>query len=133
MRHKAMIPIAGGILLAVMLGGVATAATASPFSGRWTSTDVPDGSSQVLLISSGAQPSVVYQDSYASAGCALNFPATHWVSAGRGEVDGDTLWAFFHKSGCGLFTIGGYVDSFEYDAGSDTLTDSAGITWYRNP
>ena len=133
MRHRALISIAGSILLAVMVSGVATAATTSPFSGRWTSTDIPDGSSQVLLISSGDRPSVVYQDSFASAGCALNFPATHWVSAGRGEVDGDTLWLLFHKSGCGRFTVGEYGDYLVYNAGDDTLMDSAGIIWYRNP
>ncbi len=50
MRHKALISIAGGILLVVIVGGITAAATASPFAGRWTSTDPGDGSSQALLV-----------------------------------------------------------------------------------
>ena len=133
MRHKALISIAGGILLAVMVGGITAAATASPFAGRWTSTDPGDGSSQALLVSAGSTPAVTFQDFYASSCANHGSPATQWTSAGRGEVDGDTLYVHFHKSGCGRFNIGQYDDWYAYDAGSDTLTDSFGIVWQRNP
>ena len=131
MRHRAAISIVGGLLLAALITGIASAAT-SPFTGRWTSTDTDD-SFQALLISAGPAPAVTYEDYFASS-CADNAgPATHWVGAGRGWVDGDILYVTFHKSGCGYFSIGEYTDWYTYDAGTDTLTDSFGITWYRNP
>ena len=133
MRHKALISIAGSILLAVIVGGVTAAATASPFAGRWTSTDPDDGSSQALMVSAGSTPSVTFQDYYASSCANHGSPATQWTSAGRGEVDADTLYVHFHKSGCGSFNIGQYDDWYAYDAGTDTLMDSFGIVWQRNP
>jgi len=132
-RHKALISIAGSILLAVIVGGVTAAATASPFAGRWTSTDPDDGSSQALMVSAGSTPSVTFQDYYASSCANHGSPATQWTSAGRGEVDADTLYVHFHKSGCGSFNIGQYDDWYAYDAGTDTLMDSFGIVWQRNP
>ena len=107
-----------------------SAATSSPFTGNWVSTDT-DGSHQTLSVSSGRSPSVVYQDFYASGCDNFGGPATHWVAAGKGTVDGDTLWVGFHKSGCGRFEQGGYGDVYVYDAGTDTLVDTFDITWYR--
>jgi len=132
MRRNASISIVGGMLLAVVVAGVVAAGT-SPFAGRWTSTDPDDSSSQVLVVSGGDTPTVTFQDFFASACANHAGPASHWVSAGLGEVDGDTLYAHYHKSGCGGFSIGAYDDWYQYDAGTDTLTDSFGITWYRNP
>ncbi|MEO5703866.1 MAG: hypothetical protein ABIZ52_02245 [Candidatus Limnocylindrales bacterium] len=117
------------LALALPAGALAAAPTSS-FTGSWVSTDY-DGSHQTLVVSSGGRPSVVYQDFYAS-GCDSNAgPATHWVSAGTGAVEGDVLWISYRKSGCGTFLMGGYEDYYIYDAGSDTLTDSAGIVWTR--
>ena len=73
----------------------------------------------------------MYQDFYASGCDTYGGPATHWVGAGRGEINGDVLIAYFVKSGCGLFLQGGYVDEYTYDGSSDTLTDSFGIEWSR--
>ena len=106
------------------------AANGSQFTGRWVSTDA-DGSSQTLNVSGGARPSVVYQDFYASGCDTFGGPATHWVAAGKGSVEGDVLEVGFHKSGCGAFGMGGYQDVYFHDAGTDTLTDTFGITWYR--
>jgi hypothetical protein len=131
-RHKATIAIAGAMLLAVIFSSAATAAT-SPFAGRWTSTDPDDGSFQTLLVSGGSAPSVTFEDFFASSCDNHGSPATHWVGAGQGEVDGETMYVGFHKSGCGSFSIGAYDDWYAYDAGSDTLTDSFGIVWERNP
>lgn len=103
----------------------------SPFKGQWTSTD-SDGSTQRLIVSSGATPSVVFEDFYASS-CARFGPATHWVSSGKGELDGNDLIVAFHNSGCGTFSIGAYDDFWTYQSGSDTLLDSVGITWTRLP
>ncbi|MEO7663765.1 MAG: hypothetical protein ABIV26_01455 [Candidatus Limnocylindrales bacterium] len=120
------------ILLAVAIPASAIATPASsPFAGRWTSTDT-DGSSQLLVVSGGASPSVVYQDFYASGCDNHGGPATHWVGAGQGDIEGDTLVVEFHKSGCGNFLQGGYEDWYAYDAGADTLVDGFGIEWSRS-
>ena len=124
-----------GALLAAMLliHGLAASALAvgSPFKGMWLSTDPLDGSSQMLTVSAGANPSVVYQDFFASSCDDHGVPATHWISAGRGEIDEDFLVGHFHKSGCGRFSIGAYDDFWIYDAATDTLIDSIGVTWER--
>ena len=60
----------------------AVSAASTPFKGVWTSTD-NDGSSQMLTVSAGIRPSVVYQDFYASGCDTFGGPATHWVGAGR--------------------------------------------------
>jgi hypothetical protein len=125
-----------GIVIAALALAIAIPATAlaarstTPFAGTWTSTDFDD-STQVLIIAGGGHPSVVYEDFFAS-GCYYNAgPATHWVAAGQGSIDGDTIWIDYHKSGCGTFLQGGYGDYYTYNSGDDTLTDSVGITWYR--
>jgi len=119
------------LVLTVAIPAAALAApAATPFAGTWVSIDT-DGSSQLLIVSGGSRPSVVYQDFYASGCDTFAGPATHWVSAGRGTVDGVLLIADFVKSGCGTFLQGGYEDSFQYDSGTDTVTDSSGIVWSR--
>ena len=131
---KRRILIAAGLLVLAMAMPATSLAAAptSVFTGSWESTDVPDGSHQTLVVSTGARPSVVYQDFYAS-GCDTfsNLPADHWVAAGKGEAEGDTLWVVFKKSGCGTFLKGGYGDYYTYDSGTDTLVDSYGIIWSR--
>ena len=89
-----------------MVGGITAAATASPFAGRWTSTDPGDGSSQALLVSAGSAPAVTFQD-FERAAVRTTVAGNSMDSAGRGEVDGDTLTSF-HKSGCGLQHRGDY-------------------------
>ena len=123
--------VISGVALSLAMLATPVSAASTPFAGVWTSTDIPDGISQMRTVSAGSRPSVVYQDFYASGCDTFGGPATHWVGAGRGEVEGDTLIAFFHKSGCGTFGKGGYVDVYDYDSGSDTLTDSFGIVWSR--
>lgn len=127
--RKALGAVVGILLVGQILVATALAA-GSPFKGVWTSTD-DDGSSQLLTISAGLTPAVVYQDFYASGCDRFGGPAVHWVAAGAGEVDGDTMLVSFHKSGCGTFHMGGYDDVWTYDAGSDTLEDSFGIVWSR--
>jgi hypothetical protein len=124
--------VLAAVALAIAIPATALAApSATFFTGTWTSTDY-DGSTQMLIVSTGGRPSVVYQDFFAS-GCQ-NYgdrPNTHWTAAGLGEVDGTDLWVGFHKSGCGPFLQGGYGDHYAYDSGTDTLLDDFGITWYR--
>lgn len=129
-RRRAAVLAVAGLAVLMAAAPVSAAPGTSPFTGRWTSTD-HDGSAQTLSVSAGATPSVVYQDFYANTCDTHGVPTTHWVASGTGEVNGDELVAFFHKSGCGPFLMGGYVDFMTYVEGTDTLLDSAGITWYR--
>jgi hypothetical protein len=130
--HRRLVLGTGILALALALPALTLAAApAGPFTGSWVSTDY-DGSHQTLVVSSGKRPSVIFQDFYANGCDTFGGPATHWVSAGTGSVDGDVLWISFRKSGCGNFLSGGYEDAVTYDAGSDTLTDSADIVWTRS-
>jgi len=123
--------ITTGLVLSLALAAApVSAASSSPFAGVWTSTDY-DGSSQMLTVSAGSSPSVVYQDFYANGCDTFAGPATHWTAAGEGSIDGEVMEVGFHKSGCGTFGNGGYGDLYFYDSGSDTLVDAFGITWYR--
>jgi hypothetical protein len=132
MSSRRILLVAGVALAALVWAAPVGAAPAmgSQFAGMWVSTDF-DGSTQTLQVSAGATPRVTYQDFYASGCDNHGSPSTHWVAAGQGWVDGDILVIDYHKSGCGFFTIGAYSDFYEYDAGTDTLTDSVGITWAR--
>jgi hypothetical protein len=119
------------LVVALAIPGVAVATpAATTFTGTWVSTDY-DGSTQLLIVSGGSRPSVVYQDFYASGCDTFAGPATHWVAAGTGSVEDDFLFIEYHKSGCGTFLQGGYGDFYVYDSGSDTLEDSVGIIWTR--
>jgi hypothetical protein len=130
--NRRLVFAAGALALSLAVPAVSLAAPATtPFAGRWTSEDF-DGSHQTLVVSAGTRPSVVYQDFYASGCDTFAGPATHWVAAGQGSIDDDLLLADFRKSGCGTFLQGGYQDWYAYDAGSDSLTDSAGIVWTRS-
>ena len=122
--------LVGTLLLGQLMITTASAAGPGPFKGVWTSTDT-DGSTQLLIVSSGATPSVTFEDFYASACDRFGGPSTHWVSNGEGSVDGDLLIVSFHKSGCGSFTIGAYDGFWSYQAGSDTLIDPDDIVWTR--
>lgn len=130
--HRRRTSVLAVASLAVLLAAapVSAAPGTSGFTGRWVSTDT-DGSHQTLSVSAGATPTVVYQDFYARGCDTFGGPATHWVASGQGFIEGDQLLAAFHKSGCGAFLMGGYEDVFIYDAGTDTLEDSFGITWSR--
>ena len=108
-------------------------ASGSAFAGTWTSTDVPDGSTQLLSVSANAMPTVTYQDLFAS-GCANNGArSTVFAAVGRGSINGTELDVSFARSGCGAFQLGAFDLPFVYHADSDTLVDAFGITWHRRP
>jgi hypothetical protein len=131
MHRRIILGIAVLTLALALPAGALAAAPTSPFTGSWVSIDT-DGSDQTLVVSAGNRPSVTYQDFYAS-GCENHGgPATHWVGAGKGTVEGDVLYVSFQKSGCGNTLMGGYEDEYTYDAWADTLTDSFGIVWTRS-
>jgi hypothetical protein len=125
-----VLAVVSQVAMAFFLAASVASAASSVFAGTWISTDT-DGSTQALVVSGGSSPKVTYEDFFASSSANNGSPATHWVSAGTGSIDCDTLWVDFHKSGCGAFSIGAYSDSYTYDSGTDTLTDSFGIVWSR--
>ena len=130
MKRRLSIALAG-LVLAIAIPATSIAApSTSAFTGSWESTDF-DGSHQTLVVSTGARPSVVFQDFYASSCDGHGNPSSHWTSAGWGQVDGDVLWISYQKSGCGTFLKGGYEDYYVYDSGTDTLIDSADNVWTR--
>ena len=120
--------LVGAGLLAV---APAVSAAGSVFSGTWVSIDTDD-STQMLAIGRGSSPAVTYQDFYASSACA-GVPTAHFVATGRGTIEGDFMWVDFRNGGCGNHKFGPFGMGLSYDAGSDTLTDDFGITWYRFP
>ena len=133
MQGRRMLVVTGVALSLAMTAAPVGAAPAvgSQFAGLWVSTDPVDGSTQMLKIGAGASPSVTYQDFFASSCADHGSPSTHWVSAGRGSVEGDLLFIAFHRSGCGWFSIGAYEDYVAYDAGNDTVIDSSGTAYER--
>ena len=128
--HRLRAGVVGLALVALAMTPTTALADDRPFHGRWVSTDT-DGSSQVLIVSGGATPSVNYQDDVAHVCAEAGSPNVHWVAAGAGQVEDDVLVVAFHQSGCGSILHGGYVDWWQYDAASDTLGDAYGVTWYR--
>jgi hypothetical protein len=129
-RRRALVVAIAALAVQLAVAPVSASPAGNAFAGTWQSIDT-DGSSQLLIVSAGSKPSVVYQDFYASGCDRFGGPATHWVGAGTGSIDGDLLEVWFHKSGCGAFLMGGYGDAYLYDAGADTLTDTFGIVWSR--
>ena len=108
----------------------AVAAQSGGINGSWVSVDF-DGSNQTLEINgSGAYRSMQLFDDEATQACDGG-PA--WAQ-GAGRLDGDTLLAFatvICRPG-GNVVRGQIPLGFTYDAGTDTITDDAGIVWYRD-
>jgi len=131
-KRRILAVFGAALLILVTATAAAAAAPNSAFTGLWVSTDT-DGSTQLLKVSGGTTPSVLYQDFYASV-CANNGSrSVHWTASGTGTVDGDALFASFKTSGCGSFGIGAYESPWFYDGATDTLTDPYDVTWYRVP
>ena len=124
-------------LASVAVGVLATSAlTLSPahaaggFAGFWEATDIPDGSHMTLSVhGSGARYAVQLYDESATSVCEGS-PAT---VTGPGRVDGDALLvdATLTCQPHGNVIRHRIQLLFVHDAGSDTLQDGDGITWYR--
>ena len=149
--------VLASVLLTVAPAVSAARASATGFTGGWTTTDcvvwweephVPatdcgDGSPMYLRIGPGEAPRVIFQDVYASSCYRVGSASTRFVGAGRGEyflVASDLhLGVPLHKTGCGHVNQG--LDiwlAFYWDAGSDTLWededgDGYGYVWHRVP
>lgn len=113
----------------------ATAAPPSPFTGSWTSVDPVDGSNQRMAIGGGPAPRVLLYDDGATV-CGLDElgePVHAARVTGRGTVDGTTLSVDLdvYCLASPTYLLGSFAGVFEYDAGTDTLTDGIGIVWSR--
>ncbi len=112
-----------------------TAAPPSPFTGSWTSVDV-DGSNQRLTIGGGPAPRVLLRDDGATV-CGLDDegePEFAARASGRAAIAGTTLTVDFDLYCLASPTY--FLDTFpgityDYDAGTDTLTDNIGVVWSR--
>jgi len=125
---RTILSITAGVALAVL---PSTAwASSGGLAGSWTSVD-GDGSLQTLDIAGSGQRtySMVYFDESATGACNGS-PAR---VSGPGFVDADEVVMF----GTLVCLPGGNVFrsrltlGYEYDANTDTLTDSFGIVWHR--
>lgn len=125
-----LLTIALGAGLAVV-GGPAPAAPPTPFEGEWVATDVADGSDMLLVVSDGDEPSVRYEDFYASV-CATNGDSnTHWIGHGRGQIANDRMVVRYETSGCTTWTIPPEDETYVYDERSKTFVDGYGNTWHK--
>ena len=105
-------------------------AAGGELAGTWTSVD-SDGSNQTLdIMGSGNRVySMIYFDESATNACDGD-PAR---VTGPGFVDGDELvmvGSVVCLPGGNPFRSRFHI-SYDYDAGTDTLTDAFGIVWYR--
>jgi len=129
---KTALSIAASLFVAAAGLALAPGASAAsgPLAGTWTSVD-NDGSNQVLDISGSGNRaySMAYVDDSATSACGGD-PAR---ISGPGFVEGEDVLMVGSivclPGGNGLRErISIY---FDYDAGSDTLTDDFGIVWHR--
>ena len=101
----------------------------TPFEGRWTTTDQPDGSTMNLYVGAGSSPTVRFEDLHATGDVCRNDEVKVFTADGVGEIAGERLEASFpNGGGCGLETVfiaGVYV----YDPDADILRDQDGLIW----
>jgi hypothetical protein len=128
---KLLVPAALAAVLSVGFLGQPASAASGDLAGTWTSTDT-DGSSQTLDVSGSGNNSYsmyLFDDSATSA-CG-GAPAK---LVGTGVLDGNDLT----MTGALVCLPGGNqlrfrIDyGFVYSAGTDTLTDDAGVVWTRS-
>ena len=132
MRKVVLVAICSLVLAGVAMGaGAAASPQDDVFRGSWTSID-NDGSHQTLDIQGsgrGGHHAMFYFDDAATGQCDGS-PAH---AQGSGEVDGNTLV----MTGTLTCMPGGnplrfrLSITFEYDPGTDTLTDDFGVLWHR--
>ena len=130
---SATLSMAASVILAAasaVIAPAAASATSGSLAGTWTSIDA-DGSNQTLEISgSGLNVyAMTYVDESATSACGGN-PAQ---LSGPGFVDGSDLvmvaTLVCRPGGNDLRTR--ISIRFDYDAGTDTLTDAFEIVWQR--
>jgi len=101
--------------------------------GRWTATDVPDGSTLTLIVGPGTAPVVQFQDDLATGGACAADEIKIFRADGLGEITGNRLVVDYPDGGgCGLQLVP-IAGVYAYEAATDTLRDQDGVTWTRVP
>jgi hypothetical protein len=111
-------------LLLTLLAAAPTAATADPFTGSWSATDI-DGSAMTMTISNGPIRAyqVVLVDHFGTI-CVTNGAASDlFQGSATGAVEGDVLAATWVRARCGnvSFDFEGGQFFMEYLPDSDQL------------
>ena len=130
----------GLIALTSLLGAAtASAATQSPFVGRWSSTDPVDSSTQHLFVTGGTNVGMFYVDEYGTTCVEIGAPTVVFSGRLTGHVQGDDLFAFWKQGGCGRIQVLNssirFAWTFHYDRNTDTLygaIEDGPATWYRD-
>jgi len=103
------------------------------FEGRWTATDPGDQSTLTLVVGEGAAPVVQFQDDVSTGGACVADQVKVFRADGVGEIAGNRLMASYPDGGgCGLMLVD-IAGRYDYDAGTDTLTDQDAVVWTRIP
>jgi hypothetical protein len=101
------------------------------FEGRWTATDVPDGSTLTLIVGAGTAPVVQFQDDLATGDVCVADEVKIFRADGVGEIIGNRLVVSYPDGGgCGLMLVA-IAGRYDYEAGTDTLRDQDDVTWAR--
>jgi hypothetical protein len=103
------------------------------FEGRWTATDVPDGSTLTLIVGAGTGPVVQFQDDLATGAVCVADEVKTFRADGLGEITGNRLVVSYPDGGgCGLNLVS-IAGRYDHQAATDTLRDQDGVTWARVP
>lgn len=117
--------------VAILAGGGTGPSRTTVFEGRWTATDIPDGSTLTLVVGEGNTPVVHFEDDFATGAACVLDEVKLFKADGRGEINGTRLVVEFPDGGgCGLMTVEVAL-AYDYLAGSDTLRDQDDVRWTR--
>jgi hypothetical protein len=124
------------VALGLILGAFALVAGSQRggqgFAGSWVTVDPADGSTMVLVISAGDDPTVRFQDQFSSGAACVDEISKVFTADGTGTIDGDVLHVVYPDGGgCGSTVVDVPSASYTYDGGSDTILDDAGLRWQR--
>ena len=116
-----------------ILAGGGTPSRSTPFEGAWTATDVPDGSTMNLYIGAGTNPSVHFEDLFATGAACIQDQSKVFTADGVGEISGNRLVVSYpNGGGCGSVLVP-IVGHYLYDGNTRTLRDQDGVVWTRIP
>jgi hypothetical protein len=108
----------------------------NPFIGKWYNLD-PDGSTQRMTIGGGNDQNPITYFDDAATFCTPDAPPPVYPVKllGKGTIDGSSMTADL-DIWCLTGPFKGYMGRitvyYEYDADTDTITDSLGDVWLRN-
>jgi len=129
--------IAIALVLAAVVGAIlaggGTPSRSTPFEGVWTATDVPDGSTMNLYVGAGTNPSVRFEDLFATGAACIQDQSKVFTADGVGEISGNRLVVSYPDGGgCGSVKVS--IDgTYLYDGDTRTLRDQDGVVWTRIP